>query len=120
MPILVVEKCVEERRESERYTIRLPVRIEVVDSEQQKEAFDLLTSNVSEGGTFIPTQKPIPKGTRVQIRLALINDVVKALADAQGCIMASGTVVRSGSTGILPPVRKYPTSNGEKVPRYHR
>ena len=62
--------------------------------------FDLLTDNVSEGGTFIPTHEPIPKGTCVQVRLILVNETVKELAAAQGCILVGGTVVRSGSIGI--------------------
>ena len=91
---------VEERRKSERYPLQLPIRIELVDSEQEKETLDLLTSNISEGGTFIPTHEPIPKGTCVQVRLILVNDTVKKLSGAQGCILVGGTVVRAGSIGI--------------------
>lgn len=97
----------EERRKSERYPLQLPIRIELVVSEQKKETFDLLTSNVSEGGAFIPTHGPITKGTFVEVRLILVNETVKELTGAQGCILVGGTVVRSGSIGTAICFGKY-------------
>ena len=91
---------VRERRKFERFSLRLPTKIEVVSPEQKRDTFELLTSDVSAGGAFFPTNEPLPTNTQVQLRLILLNEMIRELTGAQGCMMLEGVVVRSGPTGM--------------------
>lgn len=86
----------EEQRKFKRFTLRLPTKIETVGPKQEKRTFNLLTRDVSAGGAFFFTDKPIPKGAQVKLELILSNDTIKALTGAQGCLKVGGTVVRTG------------------------
>ena len=95
-----------ERRKLERFTLKLPAKIETVISGQGKRIFDLQTSNICAGGAFFPTTQPIAEGTRVKIDLFLSIDKLKAILDKLKLggqaphIRVKGTVVRSESAGM--------------------
>ena len=93
-------ETVRERRKFERFSLGLPTRIEVVSPQQKNETFELLTSDVSAGGAFFPTNKPFPTGTQVQLRLILLNEIIRELTGAQGCVRLVGKVIRSNLTGM--------------------
>lgn len=94
-----------EHRKSERFTLKLPARIEM-DSGQGRRIFDLQTSNICVGGAFFPTTQPIAEGTRGKIDLLLsLDNKLKTILDklklyGQAHIMVKGTVVRSESIGM--------------------
>jgi type IV pilus assembly protein PilZ len=77
-----------DRRQSPRGPIRLRV-----DYERMNAFFADYTKNISKGGTFIKTQRPLPHGTRFVFALA-----VPALADP---VQLTGEVQwsRDGSSG---------------------
>ena len=90
----------EERRKYERFDFRLPGKIEVVSAGKQ-EVLDLLTSDVSPGGAFFHTAKPIAEGAGVKVRLVVGSERIKEMTGGgQGLIKVGGTVVRSGPTGM--------------------
>ena len=104
MPEPRQKSCLVERRKFERFPLRIPAAITVAAEGQQQETLSLLTSNVSAGGAFIPTNARVPKGARVQLKLRLPSERIQELAEVQGkivsCIVIGGTVVRSDSSGM--------------------
>ena len=78
-----------ERRKFERFDLRLPAKIEGLG--QKKGAHNLLTKNISAGGAFLETTKPLPENSRVSIDLVVPTGVL---------IKVTGAVLRSKSTGI--------------------
>ena len=90
----------EEQRKFERFTLELPAVIEMVSPEQKKQTFYLLSRDVCAGGAFFPTDKTIPKDTKVKLRLTLSSETVKELTGTQGFLEIGGTVVRTGPNGM--------------------
>ena len=60
----------EEELENLRATVRAPVRLRV-DYERMNSFFSDYTRNISKGGTFIKTARPLPIGTRFLFALAV-------------------------------------------------
>ena len=90
----------EERRKFERFDLELPTKIEMVAFGEEKQTFDLMTSDVSAGGAFFRTKKAIPRGTRVVVNLKISTEWLKSLTDREALIEVGGTVVRSGLEGM--------------------
>ena len=74
--------------------------VETVGTGQEEETFDLLSRDVSAGGAFFPTDKTIPKDTKVKLKLTLSSETVKELTGTQGLLEIGGTVVRTGPNGV--------------------
>ena len=91
---------VEDRRKFERFNLRLPTRIKVRSSTVRKQTEELNTTNISSGGAFFSTGKPIPNGTKVQLSLTLLSEKLKKLTGTNGRVQVDGTVVRSDQQGI--------------------
>lgn len=89
----------QERRKYERFDLSLPAKIEVVTFEEQ-EVLDALTDNVSAGGGFFHSAKPIPEDVQVKIELIVNSERLKELTGTQGLIKVEGRVVRSSPRGI--------------------
>ena len=49
-----------------------------------------MSKDVSAGGAFFPTDKTIPKDTKVKLRLTLSSETVKELTDTQGFLLIEG------------------------------
>jgi hypothetical protein len=64
-----------------RYAIRFPFAadVELIDMESGSRV-DGVTSDLSLGGCFVCTSKPLPIGTRIRITLSRKEDTVEALA----------------------------------------
>ena len=91
-----------EKRKLDRYDLNVPAKVEVTTSDQEKEIFDLLTSDICAGGAFFYTTQPLPEGTTVKIDLILSLDRLKELKDdfKHAHIEVTGTVLRSESAGM--------------------
>jgi len=94
-----------EKRKLERFDLKIPAKIKQADLSQNdrgEEVPDLTTSDVSSGGAFFHTTKPLPKGTDVKIELILPLDKLKELSDdiLHAQIKVSGTVIRTESGGM--------------------
>ena len=88
-----------ERRKHERFSLEVSAEIETAGN--SKEIIALLTADISAGGAFLKTSKPLPPGTQVNIKLVIPLEKIKMLRDAQHAIIsAQGTIVRSTDDGM--------------------
>jgi len=90
----------EERREFERFDLELPGRVEVEATGQKDEPSSLKTSNISAGGAFFHTERPLSEGTRLCLNLILVVEKLKKLTGSQCQIKVNGTVVRFEEKGM--------------------
>jgi len=58
------------RRNLERFHLKVPVTIEVVDGAERK-TLELETSNISSAGAFFATRRPLGRGEKVKVRMVL-------------------------------------------------
>lgn len=95
----------EEKRKLERFDLKIPAKIKLADLSQEdrgEEIPDLTTSDISSGGAFFHTTKPLPKGTDVKTDLILPLDKLKKLSEdsLHALIKVTGTVIRTESGGM--------------------
>lgn len=92
----------EERRKLERFTLRLPAIIKVVEPKNQVEnrVHHLWTKEISSAGGFFHTVVPFPLGTKVNIELVLDTGRFTSPALNQTQIKLAGTVLRAESDGV--------------------
>jgi hypothetical protein len=92
----------EERRELERFKLRLPARIEVVSGvpEGGRDIINIETDNICSGGAFFHTLSPLPKGTQVKIDMLLNFQRLRIPKNNRPHIKISGNVLRSEATGM--------------------
>ena len=99
-----------ERRKLERFDLSLPATIRVVapDPEREKEAINLLTKNICEGGAFFDTSQTLPQGTEVKTNLVLPLKGLKfkMIQEDRSYIWAKGVVSRSEPDGMAISFRK--------------
>lgn len=88
------------RRKFERFSLELPVTLDVVSTGLKKKSFKLLTSNVSAGGAFFYTEEPIARDTSVRARVIIRCDRLTEISGAQGHVRVEGKVVRSEPKGM--------------------
>jgi hypothetical protein len=95
----------EEKRKLERFDLKIPAKIKLADLSQDvrgEEIPDLMTNDISSGGAFFHTTKPLPKGTDISIDLILPLDKLKKLSEdsLHALIKVTGTVIRTESGGM--------------------
>jgi len=92
----------EERRELERFKLRLPARIEVVSGlpEVEKDIINIETDNICSGGAFFHTLSPLPKGTRVKIDMVFNSIKPTNSKEAGPTVKVGGNVLRSEHIGM--------------------
>ena len=74
--------------------------MEVETSGQKDEPSSLNTSNISAGGAFFHTERPLSEGTRLRLNLILVVEKLKKLTGSQCHIKVNGTVVRFEEKGM--------------------
>ena len=74
--------------------------MEVETSGQKDEPSSLNTSNISAGGAFFHTERPLSEGTRLRLNLILVIEKLKKLTGSQCQINVNGTVVRFEEKGM--------------------
>lgn len=91
-----------EKRKLERFELRIPAKVEVITSDQDRETLDIFTSDICSGGAFFHTEQPLPEGTDVHIDLILPLEKIKQLKEdaSHAYIKITGTVLRSESSGM--------------------
>ena len=89
----------QERRKYERFALSLTGKIEVVTLGKH-EVIDAVTSDISAGGAFFPSPKPIPEDGEVKLELIVASKRLTELTGTQGLIRVGGTVVRSSPKGM--------------------
>ena len=88
-----------ERRQFERFTFPLPVRLEAITLYKNK-VLDIETRDISASGTFINTLTSFPEGTRFILDFTIPSDSIeefKYVKSLKGC---TGSIVRSTSKGM--------------------
>jgi len=89
-----------ERRELERFDLRIPARIAVIGQDKNKGmTLNVMTRNICANGAFFQTDSPLPAGTHVRIDLTL-DRTEKDPTSRRAQLKASGAVVRSESEGM--------------------
>jgi hypothetical protein len=91
----------EERRELERFDLRLPAKVDVLNNSMEgvRKTFDLSTRDISAGGAFFPTPDPPPLCTQVDVKITLR---LEKLFDGSAYpeLKARGSVVRVEPAGM--------------------
>ncbi len=88
-----------QRRQYERFTLPLPVRIEAITSGRKK-VLDLETRDISASGTFITILTSFPEGTRFILDFTIPSDSIKGLKDVKSLRGCTGSIVRSAPHGM--------------------
>ena len=91
--------AMEKQRTKERFTIELPVKLEVTAIEE-KESFNLVVTNISANGAYLNMVNPIPEGTNVRLTILLANETVEKVTGYLGILKVKGKVIRREQTGI--------------------
>jgi len=91
-----------ERRKLERFSIELPAKIELASINQKEMRLTLFTKDISSGGAYFRTEKPLPVGTEVRVDLVLpLDKLKKFLSDREKVtVNVTGTVLRSEPQGM--------------------
>ena len=87
----------EERRQYNRVTISVPVRLETLDG---KTVLDLSTRNISASGTFISTLTSFPERTQFILDFAILTDIIMIYNNGSMLKSFTGSLVRSTPHGI--------------------
>lgn len=88
-----------ERRQFERFTFPLPVRVKSMTTGSKK-VLDLVTKDISASGTFINTLTSFPKGTRFILDFTIPSDSIKEFKYVKRLKDLTGTMVRFTSKGM--------------------
>jgi len=89
-----------EKRKMERFDLELPAKLSGTGKEKEHESIELMTSNICAGGSFLITDKPLPKGTDVKMDLILPFDRLHEFGGRRSRINVSGFVIRTDQQGM--------------------
>jgi len=90
-----------ERRQYERYELRVPTMVESLARETGRKILSLKTANVCAGGAYFSTPDALTKGTTVRLEIVLTFNEGKMFADAKNArVRVLGTVIRSQNDGM--------------------
>ena len=88
-----------DRRQFERFSLTLPVRMETINS-GKKQVFESKTRDISSSGAFIYTQEQFPEGERFKLNLVASSEKIKKLTGAKILIECEGSIIRSTPSGV--------------------
>ncbi|MBA7564396.1 hypothetical protein ES708_06059 [subsurface metagenome] len=84
----------------ERFPLKLPARIFVNGEGGKADFLDVITSDISAGGAFFHTDKPLPVGTEMYVDMVLPLDELKKIEGKRANIKVKGAVIRTGERGM--------------------
>jgi hypothetical protein len=88
-----------DKRQYERFSFPLPVRLKAMTTDRTK-VIDLYTRDLSVSGTFITTLTSFPEETRFTLDFTIPTDSIKKLKDEKSLKGYTGSIVRSTPQGI--------------------
>jgi hypothetical protein len=88
------------KRKLERFPLELPARIFVDCDGAGTDCLDAVTIDISAGGAFFHTDKPLPVGTQMEVDLILPLDELKKIEGKRANIKVKGAVIRTGERGM--------------------
>ena len=68
-----------DQRLQKRFSMDLPVRVSIENGKELTVAFEGVIANISSGGAFISTPKPLPVSSRVHLEFLVSLDELKQL-----------------------------------------
>lgn len=91
-----------DNRKLERFNMKIPSQVRSFEEEPKKTILDLITENVSSGGAFYSTPAPFPKGTRVNVSMALPLKRMQVIEDQPKSVLVTidGKVLRTSKIGM--------------------
>jgi hypothetical protein len=90
----------EERRKDERFTAKLPARLEAI-MPGRKNVLYLATKDISAAGAFIYTMELFPKGTQFILDFTIPKDSINELPDVKSIMECTiGSMVWYNSEGM--------------------
>jgi c-di-GMP-binding flagellar brake protein YcgR len=102
----------QERREQERFSLHLQTRIMAESGTGITPFLEFVTADISAGGAFIETSRPLPMASRVRVefflsldelaklRFILARESLKAWQGERAWVSATGVVIRVEEKGI--------------------
>lgn len=107
-----------DRREHDRYPLKIPARLKITRRDGQSETADFKTRNISAGGALIQTDKSLEMGAKVEVHLVLPMDKLKALDSPTVDVNLSGRVIRlAGQGAVIEFDRSFEVSRPSPVPQ---
>ena len=88
------------KRKMERFSLGLPAKISVVGEKDEQVPLEAITSDISAGGAFFHTERPLPVGTEMQVDLILPLGELKKLKGKRASIKVKGAVIRITKDGM--------------------
>jgi len=95
-----------DERKLERFTLELAATISIAGEEDAEKKLKFNTDDISAGGAFFNTQKPLPVGTQIKLDMVLPLDKLKKLKGRRAIIEVSGAVVRIDQEGMAVSFKK--------------
>lgn len=102
----------QERRQQERYPLRIQSKMTAETLSGQTPTLEFLTANISAGGAFIETDSPLPLVSKVRLefflsledlttlKFVLSQESLRNWKDQRLWVSASGIVIRHEPTGM--------------------
>ena len=91
----------QDRRIYERFDLSVPARVAPVDGPPGRDVLNLTTQNISAGGAYFRTLKPIPRGLNIRLEITLPLNKLKRLKGAKKALVSlTGKVIRSDPGGM--------------------
>ena len=88
------------KRKGKRYSLSFPMKLSVTGGSKKVKEHKVLTENVSSGGAFVNTKKPLPIGSEVDIEMIIPLERLRKIEGKKVSVRVSGVVVRSGKSGM--------------------
>jgi c-di-GMP-binding flagellar brake protein YcgR len=102
----------EDRRDQERFTLRLQTKIMAESRTGVTPLLEFVTADISSGGAFIATSRPLPVASKVRmefflsleelgkLRFILAADSLKVWQSERAWVTATGVVIRVEEHGV--------------------
>jgi hypothetical protein len=124
----------EDRRDQERFTLKLQTKIMAESRTGVTPLLEFVTADISAGGAFIETSRPLPIASRVRLefflsldelamlRFVLAKESLKIWENDRAWVTATGVVIRVEAGGVavvfdqnyqLSPIRSSAPASGD-------
>ena len=102
----------EDRRDQERFSLRLPTRIIAASRTGATPLLEFVTADISASGAFIATSRPLPIASKVRmevflsleelarLRFILARESLKAWQGERAWVTVTGVVIRVEDNGV--------------------
>jgi len=101
-----------DRRDQERFSLCLQTKVTVESRSGSTPVFEFVTADISAGGAFIATNRPLPIASRVRLefflsleelarlRFILARESLKLWEGERAWVTATGVVIRAEKEGV--------------------